>query len=324
MSVRLVITGGSGFIGTNAIQFYIDKGIEVLNIDKAEPLNKNHRRYWRKADVMDLTKLKETTHYFLPTHIIHLAARTDLNERKNIQGYAVNIQGVKNIIEAINDYGKVKRSLFVSSMLVCKRAYIPKDCRDYLPSTLYGESKAIAENIIRESKNILSQWVIVRPTSIWGPWFSEPYYNFFNLLIKGKFFSIKEGSSTKTFGYVKNTIYQMDKLLFLESPDVNQQTFYLGDYAPLNISQWAKQIAVILGKNPPWELPLKLFKIAAFIGDISKKIGIKGFPMSSFRLANMTDDNIVDLSDIHSIITSLPYTVEDGIRETLEWMEYKQ
>jgi len=46
--------------------------------------------------------------------------------------------------------------------------------------------------------------------------------------------------------------------------------------------------------------------------------------MSSFRLNNMTEDNIIDLSDIRKIIPSLPYSVEDGTKETLEWMKYKQ
>ena len=39
---KIIITGGSGFIGTNMQQYYLDKGHKILNIDLVRPLNKIH------------------------------------------------------------------------------------------------------------------------------------------------------------------------------------------------------------------------------------------------------------------------------------------
>jgi len=324
MAIRIAITGGSGFIGTNMVQFYIDKGIELINIDKSEPINKEHGKYWRKVDILDLEELKKSISDFSPTHIIHLSARTDLNEKRDIEGYAVNIRGVENIIEAINSYGKVKRSIFSSSMLVCKKGYVPKNFEDYSPTTLYGKSKVLGEKIVRRAKDVLFEWVIVRPISIWGPWFREPYKDFFDMVIKGRYFHSRSISSKSNFGYVKNTVYQIDKLLFSESYKVNRQTFYLGDYVPLNISEWADEIAKVLGKKPCYHVPLGFFKAAALAGDFLKMFGFNRFPMTGFRLKNMMEDNIIDLSNIRKIAPLMPYSLNQGIKETLKWMEARQ
>ena len=232
----------------------------------------------------------------------------------------MNTTGVENIIEAINSYGKLSRVLFGSSMLVCKRGYVPKDYQDYMPTTLYGRSKASGEEIIKNYKNISAEWVIIRPTSIWGPWFDEPYRNFFDIVTNGRYAHPGRRPCTKTFGYVKNAIYQIDKLLFSDNPDINHKVFYLGDYTPIDISEWADQIAAALGRKPLRHGPLFIFKIAALIGDGLRRTGFSKFPMNSFRLKNMTEDNIIDLSDIRSVIPSLPYSRQTGIEETLAWM----
>ena len=52
-----------------------------------------------------------------------------------------------------------------------------------LPPNLYGESKVIGEKLVQESE-INCDWVIVRPTSIWGPWF-EHSSDFFKVIDRG-------------------------------------------------------------------------------------------------------------------------------------------
>ena len=52
---KILITGGSGFIGTNVIEYLSSKNIKLLNIDINEPKIKNHFEFWREVDILDYT-----------------------------------------------------------------------------------------------------------------------------------------------------------------------------------------------------------------------------------------------------------------------------
>ena len=64
------------------------------------------------------------------------------------------------------------------------------------------------------------------------------------------------------------------------------KVFYLGDEIPTNIEEWGNEIASELGIKII-KMPYFFIKVAAYLGDFLKKIGVK-FPMTSFRLKNMT------------------------------------
>ena len=319
MSIRILITGGSGFIGTNILQYYIDKNVRVINIDTAEPRNIEHFQHWEKIDIRDSKALKMFSNEYSPTHIVHLAARVDLKGTK-LNDYSSNIEGVENVIKAINFCKTVKKTIFASSMLVCGVGHVPKNYDDYNPSTVYGASKVKTEIIIKAHKDMSCAWNIVRPTSIWGPWFGEPYRNFFDVVTKRQFVHPNNMACTKTYGYVGNSVYQLDKLLFSQNNKLQGKTFYIGDKPPINISEWADEILFELGLPPAKKAPLFLFKFAAIFGDILGKLNIN-FPMTRFRLKNMTTDNILNLDDLYEAVGEPPYSRKEGIKETLCWLQ---
>jgi nucleoside-diphosphate-sugar epimerase len=107
-------------------------------------------------------------------------------------------------------------------MLVSKVGYQPKHDYDYNPSTIYGESKVITEELIRVN-SLPYEWAILRPTSIWGPWFGEPYRNFFDMMISKKYFHIGDRGCTKTYGFVENAVYQIDSILFANKYSINEK-----------------------------------------------------------------------------------------------------
>ena len=82
--MRLLVTGGSGFIGTNLMAYYIPKGIPLVNVDWNPPLDPGQRAYWKELDLMDRPVLEAAVKEFAPTHIVHLAARTDTNEKVDV------------------------------------------------------------------------------------------------------------------------------------------------------------------------------------------------------------------------------------------------
>ena len=95
--------------------------------------------------------------------------------------------------------------------------------------------------------------------------------------------------------------------------------FYLGDYEETNIELWADKIGLELGFSIK-KAPYFLIKFLAFFGDILKIININ-FPMTSFRLKNMTTNNIIDLSNTKEIAPNLPSSMDNSIKKTLSWLK---
>lgn len=314
--MKILITGASGFIGTNLLQLFIDKKYTVLNIDKVEPKNKKHIQFWKEIDINNFKSTQKIILEYEPDYIVHLAARTDL-EGITLDDYKTNILGVENLMKIANELTSLKKIVIASSMLVCYGGYYPKHQFDYRPSTVYGESKVETENIVWENQ-LLCDWAIIRPTSIWGPWFGIPYKNFFDMILSKKYFHIGNKGCTKTYGYVGNAIYQIEKILFSETKDESKKVFFIGDNPATNIEEWGDEIATELGFKIT-KMPYFIIKVAAFFGDCLKLIG-GNFPMNSFRLHNMTTDNIIDLKNTYEIAKTLPYSRKDGVRETLKWI----
>ena len=314
--MKILITGGSGFIGTNLIETLRKTDAEILSIDMVEPKLKEHRTVWKQVDIREKDALMTTVKDFQPEYVIHLAARTDLNG-KTLQDYDANMQGVTNLLDALEQVKDLKRVVFASSMYVCEPGYMPKDFEDYAPHTLYGESKVETERRIKE-RNPEYTWSIIRPTSIWGPWFGEPYNRFFHIVLNHMYFHMGKRACRKTYGYVDNAICQILSILKADKEMVHRKVFYLGDYEPYDITEWANEIAKEAGIWIP-RIPYWCFKCAGWFGDLLKKFGM-AFPMTSFRLHNMTTDNVHNLEPIKSIAPNLPVSRIEGTKRTLDWI----
>lgn len=319
--MKVLITGGSGFIGTNLVSFYIGRGAEISNLDIAVPQNPEHECYWKQVDLLNMQHLREEVHAFSPTHIFHLAARTGLDETRDINRYAANIQGVENLVAASRGLPNLQRIIFTSSMLVCKSGYRPKGDNDYCPNTLYGESKVLGEKTVRRAKNMPCSWVIVRPVGIWGPWFGTAYREFFLTIARGLYVHPGQRSANQALGFVGNTVYQLHRLATVPSEKVNGKTFYLADCPPISLWNWANLIQQTLGARRIRTVPVWVLKTVAILGDLAKLLGWKHPLLTSSRLNNMLTDLRYDIDPI--IGEGLPYTLEEGVRITGDWLYRK-
>jgi nucleoside-diphosphate-sugar epimerase len=314
---KILVTGGSGFIGSNLVEYFQSKGHDVVNFDKKAPRNKKSASAWISGDILDKAILAACFKNFDPDYVVHLAARTDLDENKSLEGYAANIQGVENMIDIINASPNIKRTIYASSRMVCRIDYVPMSFEDFCPPNLYGESKMIGEKMVREKAE--GDYVIVRPTSIWGPYFEIPYRTFFDTVRKKMFFLPKGHNPKKSFGFVGNTIFQLEKMLFAPKgkPEVN---YYLTDYPALDLKEWADLVAKELGVKKTTEIPMLPLRIAAKIGDILQKLGWKNPPLTTFRLNNLITYMVYDDSKLKALCGPLPYTLEEGVKMTVSWM----
>lgn len=317
MQEKILVTGGSGFIGTNLTEYFLAKGFEVKNIDKTKPKHPKWEFCWCLCDIEDYEKFREEVLDFKPDYIVHLAARTDL-DGKTVEAYSANTIGVKNLMKIIQELPNLKKIIITSSQFVFRNGYQPKSPNDYCPHTVYGESKVITEQEVWANKPHCD-WCIIRPTSIWGPWFGVPYRNFFDMVMRRMYFHIGKTKCHKTYGYVGNVLYQIEALLFSETLDEQNKTFFIGDMPPYEINEWADEIAQELGFRVP-TMPVWVVKCLAKFGDFLGIFGVH-FPMQSFRFGNMTNDNVRDLQATDEIAPERPYERLEGVRNTLAWMK---
>jgi len=320
-SKKVIITGGSGFIGTNLVDYYSEHGWEVLNVDIASPRNKDHLPYWKDVDICNRELLIQTIQEFAPQLLLHFAARTDLNEKQNLDGYSANIDGVCHIIDAVRSTPSIKRVIFTSSQLVCKLGYQPRTDRDYCPTTLYGKSKVLTEKIVHTALDIGAVWCLVRPTSLWGPWFRVPYRNFFNSISNGLYVHPGAVTTLKQWGYVGNSVFQVDKLANAPADQIHSRTFYLADYVPIELRKFADLVQECFGTRRILTVPTPMLQTVAMAGDILQKIGWNNPPITSFRYNNIVTSEVQDLSPLEKVVGTLPYTLEQGVAMTIQWLK---
>jgi nucleoside-diphosphate-sugar epimerase len=318
--MRVLVTGGSGFIGTNLVQSLIDDRHTVLNFDVAIPRNDRHIEFFRDIDILDVQKLNCAVADFQPEIIYHMAARTDL-DGKSVGEYEANTLGVENLVKSFSYCKSLKLVIFASSRLVCEIGYQPHGELDYCPTTAYGESKVTGEKIVRKHDlEIPCPWIIVRPTSIWGPWFDAPYKNFFLSIAGGYYVNPKVKSIQKSFGFVGNTIFQLRKMMESNAQEIYKKTIYLGDYPPIDVIKMSQEIQRALGARPIIGVPVACLKVMALAGDFLKLIGYKNPPLTSFRLNNLLTPMLHDLAPLESVVGDLPYNMHNGVNITVDWL----
>lgn len=316
---KILITGGSGFIGSNLIPELLRAGHEVLNLDVKAPPVPAHMPSWQRVDILDKPALVKAVETFQPDYIHHLAARTDMHGAA-VADYPANTTGVSNMIDAAQASSALKRIVFASSRLVCEIGYQPKSPTDYTATTAYGQSKVAGEKLVYAAK-LNCEWAIVRPTSIWGPHFHVPYRNFFDAIQHGRYIHPRGRRVRKSFGFVGNTVFQLQQLMRGDANAVHSKMFYLADYEPIEVLEWGELIRAAFDAPGIKEVPMGAMKALAKVGDGLATLGWKNVPLTSFRLDNLLTEMLHDTDPLQAVCGKLPHTVNSGVPITVNWMQ---
>jgi len=313
---NILLTGGSGFIGTALVDHFLESGVPVTNLDIKCPNKKTHREYWRQCNILDFDQVKKVFHDVAPTHVIHLAARTD-TFGTTLDDYRINTEGTWKILEATKSTPSISLIIVTSTQFVKRPGKLPKHDKDFDPQTVYGQSKVIAEQLTR-SANLKCTWTIVRPTNIWGPWHPRYPKEFFRILKNGLYLHPGKKPVIRSYGYIGNVVYQIDKILDALPMVVDRKVYYLGD-KPIDIFEWVNGFSEALVGREVRVIPRSIVRTIAVIGDIIRFFGIR-FPIFSSRFRSMTEDYPTPMETTFDAFGKPPYSLREGIEETVEWL----
>ena len=162
---KVIVTGGNGFIGSNLVNFLLNKNFFVINIDKNKYAkssyllkNKNRKNYKFFNLDINSNKLFNILNKYKPEVIFNLAAEThvDRSIEKPKDFIHSNINGVFNILEQLRKFKKKNkknlRLVHISTDEVfgdLKKNERSSENNSYKPSSPYSASKASADHLIK-------------------------------------------------------------------------------------------------------------------------------------------------------------------------------
>ncbi|WP_374187732.1 NAD-dependent epimerase/dehydratase family protein (plasmid) [Priestia aryabhattai] len=173
--MKVLVTGGAGFIGSHIVEQLLEEGYQVVVVDnfstgKKSFLPRNISIY--KVDIQS-TELEQIFKEEKPEIVIHTAAQIDVNSSiKDPQNDAsINILGTINLLNCCSKY-KVQKIVYSSS---CAVYGVTEDCSilesfPINPLSFYGISKSVAElymNVYHSLYNL--NYTILRYANIYGP-----------------------------------------------------------------------------------------------------------------------------------------------------------
>jgi nucleoside-diphosphate-sugar epimerase len=150
--MRVVVTGGAGFLGRLLIRRLLERGDEVVAFD-ASPGGPSQVEY-RHGDLTDPGVVADLLGGDGPLSVFHLAAMVSGGCERDPDGaYAVNVEGLHHILEALRHRGAPSRLVVTSSVAVygndAAGTEVDDDARQ-VPTTTYGMTKAIGELMVND------------------------------------------------------------------------------------------------------------------------------------------------------------------------------
>lgn len=152
--MRVLVTGGAGYIGSVAIERLIDRGHDVVAIDNLERGHQEAIHPGAEPNTCDLRDAQQTTDVVTESHadaIMHFAALHLVPESVDKPGeyYRTNVSGGINLLNAVRDAG-ISRFVFSSTAAVYgEPEFLPvRESDPKVPINPYGHSKLMVEQIL--------------------------------------------------------------------------------------------------------------------------------------------------------------------------------
>lgn len=261
MSKSILVTGATGFIGSNLVESLIKKEHKVSS------LVRKGKSVHDKSKIItgDLTDKKIDFEDEQYDCVFHLASHTPLEKNKKIL-HKVNLEGTKNLFNQIKD--GTKSIVYVSGLGVYGETggKIVDESFSYNPNTEFVKTRLEAQKYLESNcKEVGINFSVVHFGDVYGPggWF---YEFLINRLLKNTFRLPKGGEYYKGFVHVEDAVGSMVSIL--EKNKMNE-TFIVVDSSPTKFKDFVYYTADAIGSRHPKNVPVFLAK-AVLGGDLIK------------------------------------------------------
>jgi UDP-glucose 4-epimerase len=279
--MKILVTGGAGFIGSNIVDELIEKKHKVVIVDNLATgniKNVNKKVKFYKVSVCDKKKIDEIFKKEKIDIVIHHAAQLDV--RKSVADPCfdadVNIKGTLNILEACKNT-KVKKIIFASSggTIYGECGTKAPDEKSFAnPLSPYGVAKLSVEHYIKAYSALYGlKYTILRYANVYGPRQDVNGEAGVVAIFIGRMTANKEvfifgnGKQLRDYVYVKDVVSANIKSL----TKGNNEIINIGTQKTFSVNQLVKELSVITSyKNKPIFKPKRNGELFKSFLNISK------------------------------------------------------
>ena len=211
MAKKVLVVGGSGFLGSHVADELTEKGYEVTIFDQKKSTWINDNQKFIESDLLDREHVIKSLEGF--NFVIHFAGIADIGESKEkpLETIETNIIGTANLLEGCRK-NKIEKFIFASSVYVFSKY-----------GSFYGKSKQACELLIEEYQNEFNlDYIHVRYGSLYGPRAQEwnGLKKYISEIIKNKQIDFSgNGEEKREYSHVKDAAIMTASLL--ESDEKN-------------------------------------------------------------------------------------------------------
>ena len=327
--MKIIVTGGAGFIGSAVIRHIIkNTNSHVLNIDKLTyagnleslaEIEVSANYSFKKIDICDATAIEQAFNEFQPNLIMHLAAESHVD--RSIDGPAefinTNIVGTYTLLEVARKYWQglddANKSSFRFHHISTDEVYgdlegttdLFTETTPYAPSSPYSASKASSDHLVRAWYRTYGLPVVITNCSNnYGP------YHFPEKLIPLVILNALDGKSLPIYGkgdQIRDWLYVEDHaraLYKVVTEGTIGETYNIGGHNEKQNIDVVKTICQILDELKPQSNGQPYQSLITFVKDR---------PGHDLRYA-------IDATKIKNQLGWTPQeTFDSGIRKTVEW-----
>ena len=246
--MRVLVTGGAGFVGSHLVRRLLSRGHTVTSLDRSAGLFDEELR--TSGAVMltgSVTDKADVDRAMAGQEVVYHLASPFGDILESDAGYwAIEVDGTRHVLESARRH-RVNRVVHCSTQGVHGIIREPMGDEDspVAPRDYYCYSKAEGENIVTEFLAEGMDVVIVRPTSVYGPGDTRGWLTLFRMAAKGWFLMIGDGRTYNHPVYVENLV-DLFELVAL-APNARGRTYLAADQEPVTLTQLVRSVGTAVG-----------------------------------------------------------------------------